>query len=84
MGAALFTSSDLARTIEMSQKLACHRIATLMLGLAILAIFGPIARASEETDAGSNPTTVDIGIYLLDVYDLDLKNSSYVADFYIC
>ena len=43
-------------------------------------------RAKGEADLDTEdrlPVPVDIGIYLLDVYDLDLKNGSYVADFYI-
>ena len=38
---------------------------------------------AEQAAGTTSPVPLEIGIYLLDVYDLDLKNSSYVADFYI-
>jgi hypothetical protein len=69
--------------MSLNQILACHKANALLLALAFLAAPPFPTRASEETEAAGIPTTVDIGIYLLDVYDLDLKNSSYVADFYI-
>lgn len=51
---------------------------------ALLFWHAPTSIAQESSTQGSSaPTDVDIGIYLLDVYDLDLKNGSYVADFYI-
>jgi hypothetical protein len=59
--------------------------AVIYWGLFLLIIARPpsITLASEDVAIEKKPTQVEIGIYLLDVYDLDLKNSSYVADFYL-
>lgn len=53
--------------------------------LSALFVLNAAGLFAQESTAGGErkPTNVDIGIYLLDVYDLDLKNGSYVADFYI-
>jgi len=63
--------------------LACHKL-TLKAMACVLFLLTPHASSSQESGkTASAPVPVEIGIYLLDVYDLDLKNSSYVADFYI-
>lgn len=51
--------------------------------LCAMASFTHLSHADQAAEKRKAPHFVDIGIYLLDVYDLDLKNSSYVADFYI-
>ena len=34
-------------------------------------------------ESPKEPVKVEIGIYLLDLYDLDLKSGSFIGDFYI-
>ncbi|MEI8172492.1 MAG: hypothetical protein WCH07_03280 [Deltaproteobacteria bacterium] len=52
--------------------------------LVILVIAGSSESASVQTESTSDPTVqlVPIGVHLLDIYDLDLKKRSFVADFY--
>lgn len=53
-------------------------IFSLAAGLALFMLAPALG-----SDGDKKPAKAAIGIYLLDVYNLDLKNSSYVADFYI-
>jgi hypothetical protein len=64
----------------MSTRPTCARGGILSLTVALtMFMFAPAL----GSNADKTPARAAIGIYLLDVYDLDLKNSSYVADFYI-
>lgn len=64
---------------------SCRKLRVLFLVLSCLSVplSGQTPDASKPAGTDGDPSVVDIGIYLLDVYDLDLKNSSYVADFYV-
>lgn len=60
----------------------CHKLRNTVVSLILLCLATSTLKA-EQSAGATGPIPVEIGIYLLDVYDLDLKNSSYVADFYI-
>ena len=70
-------------SVAQQKYLACHKL-TLKAMACVLFLLTPQTSSSQDSGkTASAPVPVEIGIYLLDVYDLDLKNSSYVADFYI-
>ena len=54
---------------------------TIRLALLLITI-GSFAHISAIADDAKKPTQVEIGIYLLDLYDLDLKSGSFIGDFY--
>jgi hypothetical protein len=54
-----------------------------MLPTLITSVAEPISSATTEPRKKEGPTVVSIGIYMLDFYNLDLKNGSYTADFYM-
>jgi hypothetical protein len=56
----------------------CALTLTLTLTLALVAtLSGPLARAEAK------PQEVRVGVYILDVYDLDIKTGTYRMEFYI-
>jgi hypothetical protein len=54
---------------------------TIMLFLALALLLIPGASFGDEPRKAAVPVTV--GIYVTDIYDVDLKKSTYTADFYI-
>lgn len=50
--------------------------------LALLALLHPGAAPAKEPTA-AKPVPVTVGIYLTDIYDVDVKKGTYTADFYI-
>ena len=69
----------MVNSVHFPRRMKC---ALTLCALVLLHTTGSFAQPG-PTEIKTPPTDVDIGIYLLDVYDLDLKNGSYVADFYI-
>jgi hypothetical protein len=63
----------------LQKRFACHKSKMTVISCVLLILGACISSAEEPNRADSAPVPVEIGIYLLDVYDLDLKNSSYVA-----
>jgi len=51
--------------------------------LVVLVLFLAGENAFGAGSKATKPTQVEVGAYLVDVYDLDLKSSSFNADFYI-
>ena len=52
--------------------------------LPLLATIGLLGAMCETYPADSaTPQEVDVGIYLLDIYDVDMAKCTYSADFYI-
>ncbi len=58
------------------------KIVLFICFVALLALLRPGAAAAKESTA-RKPVPVTVGIYLTDIYDVDIKKGTYTADFYI-
>lgn len=80
LGRCLATSQQARGADENMRKLLLRNAA------AFLAVLGLSCVAFSQTKAmvgSSGPESVFVGMYINDLYDLDLKKSTYVADFYV-
>lgn len=51
--------------------------------LLVTDLFGQSEKPLDEKARATEPIIVNVGVYLLDLYELDLKEESFMADFYI-